>query len=334
MIVERELTEPVSLTDERGRLNPAAVGWSRRALHDTSGVTRAGWGRAKRWEYWSVIGPRFIVALTVSAVDYAGVEEVWVFDRQTGREWSKVVISPFARGVQLLPSLGDGLARAHVGELTAEVVQSGSETRLRVRIPGVEAELRATRPAGQELLAVVVPWSSTRFQFTVKDVALPATGTVTIDGVAYPIDDGGGAWAVLDHGRGRWPYDVRWQWGAGSGVVDGRRIGVQLGGRWTDGTGSTENCLFVDGRAHKISEELVWEFDPQNWLGPWRVRGERADLVLTPFHDKASRTQLGVIAARTDQCFGVWSGWMAADDGERVRVDGAVGFAEDVHNRW
>ena len=337
MTPERELTRPVSLTDARGRLNPDAVGWSRRPLHDTAGVGRAGWGRAKRWEYWSVIGPRFLVSLTVSSIDYAGVEEVWIFDRETGREWAKSVVSPFARGVVLPPSLGGGEASARVGGLEVTISDDGGHagaTRLRVRIPGAEADLRVTRPAGQECVGVVVPWSATRFQYTVKDVALPVTGTVVVEGREHPIDDGAPAWGVLDHGRGRWPYDVAWNWGAGSGVIDGRRVGVQLGGRWTVGTGSTENCLFVDGRAHKISEELAWEFDPRDWLAPWRVHGERAELVLQPFHDKTSRTQLGVIAARTDQCFGVWSGWMATDDGERVRVDGAVGFAEDVHNRW
>ena len=33
--------------------------------------------------------------------------------------------------------------------------------------------------------------------------------------------------------------------------------GMQLGGKWTDGTGMTENALVVDGRLSKISEELV-----------------------------------------------------------------------------
>ncbi|MCG5214150.1 DUF2804 family protein [Streptosporangium soli] len=38
---------------------------------------------------------------------------------------------------------------------------------------------------------------------------------------------------------------------------DGREVGVRVGSRWTDGTGSVENGLFLDGRLHKISEELV-----------------------------------------------------------------------------
>ena len=96
----------------------------------------------------------------------------------------------------------------------------------------------------------------------------------------------------------------------------------------------TENALFVDGRLHKISEELTWTYDTDDYLAPWRVHGELADLTFTPFHDKVSRTALGVISTRTDQCFGHWTGWMAADDGERVRVDGVVGWVEDVHNRW
>ena len=61
--------------------------------------------------------------------------------------------------------------------------------------------------------AVVVPWSESRFQYTVKDVALPASGTVTITGRQYEVPEG--SWAVLDHGRGRWPYRVTWNWGAG-----------------------------------------------------------------------------------------------------------------------
>lgn len=334
-IVEREITVPVSLTDARGNLNRDAVGFTRTQLHDTSGVTRRAWGRNKRWEYWSVIGPRFLVSLTVSAVDYAGVQELWVFDRETKREWAKGAIVPFARGVELPASLGDGPARVTAGDLSLAVEPAGEgATRLVVSAPGVAADILATRPAGSEALGVVVPWSDTRFQYTVKEAAIPATGTVRVDGEEFAIDAGGAAWAVLDHGRGRWPYDVRWNWAAGSGVVDGRRIGVQLGGQWTNGSGSTENALFVDGRLHKISEELTWQYDTADYLAPWRVHGELADLTFTPFYDKISRTALGVISARTDQCFGHWSGWMAADDGEHVRVDGAVGFAEDVHNRW
>jgi len=139
---------------------------------------------------------------------------------------------------------------------------------------------------------------------------------------------------VLDHGRGRWPYDVSWNWGAGSGLLaDARTFGIQVGGRWTDGTGSTENGIVVGGELHKISSSLVWEYDLSAPLDRWRVRGGGLDAVFTPFHVKRSATNLGLVSSRTDQCFGLWSGSVALP-AESIAFAGIEGFAEDVRNRW
>ncbi|HEY0950018.1 DUF2804 domain-containing protein [Nocardioides sp.] len=315
--MEREITEPVDLCLPNGRLHPDAVGWSRTPLHRAN---LRGWGRAKRWEYWGVVTPRLCLGVVASSLDYAGVCSVWVLDRETGRTWSHEEVPPLARGVSLPDRVG-GHALVEAGRLRIELDGSA----VRASAPQIEVDL--TVGAGGECLGVVAPWSSRRFQYTVKDVARPATGRVTLDGTAYDVAEG---WAVLDHGRGKWPYSITWNWAAGSS----ERVGVTLGGKWTDGTGSTENALFVDGRAHKISEDLVWEYDRADWRRPWRIHGPRLDATVTPFHERADRTNLGIVANETHQCFGHWSGWAATDDGERVSLDGLVGWAEEARNRW
>ena len=333
-MIERELTNPESLTGADGRLNRDAVGWMRAPLLDTSGIDgRHSWGRTQRWEYWNVTTPTHIVALTVSSLDYAAVHDVWVFDRATETAVHRGVTGTLSGSATLPGSLGDGPARARARDLTIDIDEVANGTRLRAQIPGASVDIVAARPTGHESLAVVVPWSDRRFQYTVKDVARPASGTVTVDGVAHDVPVGE-SWAVLDHGRGRWPYDVSWNWGAGSGVSDGRVIGVQLGGQWTDGTGSTENALFVDGRLHKISEELRWEYDTADFLRPWRIRGANLDLTFVPFYDKVTRTNLGIVSSRTDQCFGWWSGTIATEEGAVIAFEGILGWAEDVRNRW
>ena len=83
MTHEREITEPVDLCRPDGRLNPAAVGWSRRPLHRAN---LRGWGRAKRWEHWGVVTPTHILGLVASSLDYAGVQSLYLLDRRTGRE--------------------------------------------------------------------------------------------------------------------------------------------------------------------------------------------------------------------------------------------------------
>ncbi|MFE7406144.1 DUF2804 domain-containing protein [Isoptericola sp. NPDC057559] len=338
-VSEPEITADVALCLPDGRLDPDAVGWSRAPLHDTSGVGRGlrGLGRTKRWEYWAVVTPDHVVALTTSALDYAALHQVWVWDRASGAEVDAVAIAPLNRSATLPGRLGAGPVRSSTRAVAIAVDEEPRGTRLRARTSRVDLDVTVARPAGRELLGVVVPWSDRRFQYTVKDVGRPAAGGLRVDGVERALP--AGSWAVLDHGRGRWPYRAAWQWGVGLGRgVDaagaGHEVALQLGGTWTRQGPTTENGVFVDGVLHKIHDELDWTFDPAAYTAPWQVRGERLDLAFVPAHDRVSRTQLGVVASSTHQCFGTWSGWVAADDGSRITVDGLDGWAEDVAQRW
>jgi len=332
---EREITEQVSLTRNDGRLNLAAIGWSRTPLHHTDRIGRGlyGRGRNKRWEYWAITTPTHVVALTISDIDYAGLLDVWVLDRATKKAFGHHALSSFARGIELPGTLGAGPARGSGEDLAIDIDEVVGGTRLRVRSPRVEVDVVAHRPAGHECLGVVVPWSQRIFQYTVKDVARPATGRFVIDGTDVEFPEGG-AWATLDHGRGRWPYAVTWNWGAGSGTTDGKVIGVQVGGKWTDGTGSVENALVVDGRLTKISNELDWAYDTTDWMKPWQVCGQGVDLTFTPEYVKKVVTSRKIVSSRTHQAFGDWSGRVRDEAGEWVRVQDVFGWAEEVHQRW
>ncbi|MDF1488101.1 DUF2804 family protein [Tessaracoccus caeni] len=334
-VLEREISAPVSLTLTDGRLNPEAIGWTRTPLIRTDGIGhgRRGRGRNKRWEYWAVTTPTHIVALVLSDLEYAAVHGLWVLDRATGEAVSHDAISALGRSISLPGTLGEGPCRGRTRQVSIAIDEVAGGTRIRGRGARIVFDIVAERPEGHESLGVVVPWTDTLFQYTVKDVARPARGTIWLDGVAYDVP-AGESFATLDHGRGRWRYSMHWNWGAGSGVVDGRVLGIQLGGKWTDGTGSVENALVVDGRLSKISEELVWDYDPENWLAPWTVRGSTVDLVFTPFHLKRSATDLKVFSSHTHQCFGHWSGVVDDENGTPVRVEGLTGWAEDVRNRW
>lgn len=330
---EREITHPVDLCTPDGRLDPGAVGWSRTPLHRCD--TR-GWGRTKRWEYWCVTTPTHLVAVTVADIDYLGLTSVYLLDRE-GPEISRTALRPLGRGVRLPPSLGSGNSGA-LGPIRALLQQTDDGTHLRFSCDTdqgpLDADLFVALPPGHETMSVVIPWSPTRFQYTSKHTARPASGTVRLGEHVYDFTN---AWGVLDHGRGRWPYDTHWNWGAASGHTGGHTVGLQFGGQWTEGTGLTENALCVDGHLSKIGEELVWDYDTTDFLAPWRLHtpgSDQVDLVFTPFHDRADRTDAGVIVNDTHQCFGHYDGTIRTDDGTTVRVEHLLGFAEQVHMRW
>ncbi|NYG59208.1 hypothetical protein BJ980_002131 [Nocardioides daedukensis] len=323
----RELTEPADLCLPHGRLNPEAIGWSRTPLHTAN---LRGWGRNKRWEYWGIVTPTHIVGVVVSSLDYAGVHSLYVLDRATGRELSPEAVVPLARGTVLPPTSGVGTAYARGKDFEIRIAQPGDgSVRLTAQAEDVALDLRIG--AGNDALGVLVPWSERRFQYTLKDVGRPVDGTLTIEGVEHPVSSAD-SFAVLDHGRGKWPYSMTWNWAAGS--RPGGDLAINLGGKWTDRTGQSENGLFVDGWLHKIHEDLRWTYDRSEWLKPWRIDGERVQVEFTPFHERVATTNLLVLAGETHQCFGHFSGWASTDEGERVDLDGLVGWAEEARNRW
>lgn len=327
---EREITGPRDLCLPDGRLDPAAVGWSRRPFVTPN---LRGWGRTKRWEYWGILTSTHMVGVTVSSLDYAGLEALYVLHRRTREEVAIDAVVPLARGVVLPERCGEGRAHASADGLTIDIDETDDGTRVRAVHEEVTLDVVVARPPEHECLAVVVPWSRRRFQYTVKDLGRPVSGVLEVGGETVPIgsDD---AFAVLDHGRGRWPYAIRWNWSASHGVVDGRVVDLQLGGRWTDGTGSTENAVILDGVVHKIGAELRWRYSRHDWLRPWHIEGPGIDVTFHPEHVREATTELIVVGNSTHQCFGRFEGTVTADDGTVVRVDGLDGWAEEAVNRW
>ena len=338
MSSERELTGPVDLCDQRGRLNPEARGWSRQPMLRANLVKA--YGRKKRWDYWCVLTDELVVSFVYADIDYAGLTNVWVLDRSTGEQTTAGVLKPLANGFALPEQVCTGGVRYDDASLTLAISERADATLLRAQAPKQElsVSIDVVKPAGHESLNVVIPWSDRRFQFTSKQNSRPATGTVTVGNRTWTIDAIHDGWGVQDLGRGIWPYANRWNWAAASGhATDGRVIGLQFGGKWTEGTGATENALCIDGRLTKISDELEWIYEWDRPMQPWRVRtrnDDRVDLTLTPTFDRYDSTDLKVLKMEVHQCFGTWAGRVIGDDGVPVELDGIRGFAEEARNRW
>jgi hypothetical protein len=340
---EREIVAPVDLADPSGRvLNDAARGWSRRPLHRANLAGR--WGRNKRWDYWAVLAGDVAISVTYADVDYLGIADVWWADLTDRSSGGRSVMVPLARGLHLPEVPGTAPLELRRSSLDLSITDdTDGTTHLRAAWTGSDGvpgrmTVAVSLPEGHESLNVVIPWNERQFQFTSKHQARPATGELVVGDRVWAIGgDSGPAWGVLDVGRGRWPYSTRWNWGGGAGVADdGSVVGLQIGGMWTVGTGATENGVLVDGVLTKLGSELVWDYDWDAPMAPWRVvdPGGQLTLELSPRHDKHSVTNLGVLATETHQVFGAWSGSFTTDDGRTVTFDQLQGFAEESRSRW
>jgi hypothetical protein len=339
---ELELTEPVDLCiGEAADLNPEALGWSRRPLHRANLGART--GRNKRWDYWAVLAGDVVLSAVYSDVDHLGVADVWWADLTSGESGGGGTASRLAEGFAMPERPGTVPLRIERGGIRLAMLDDAAGTRLtatwaeRDGRPG-RLDVQVALPPGHESLNVVIPWSDELFNFTSKHQARPVSGELVVGDRRWAIggDDGPEAWGVLDVGRGRWPEAIRWNWGGGAGRCGGHVVGLQVGAKWTEGTGFTENALIVDGRLSKLGTELRWDYDWDRPLEPWHVvdPNGQLDAVLSPRYDKHTQLQGRKRGSEVHQVFGTWTGTLTTDDGLRLDFADLQGFAEEARQRW
>lgn len=336
---EPEIFQPVELCDAKGNLNPDAVGWSRHPYHRCN--LRGNWPRKKRWNYWAVVSPTHLFSVTLSNVDYLGLPFIYLlnFDNKTFAE--RTLLKPFGSMCKLSPEVNDDVVY-NDPSMPFSMKHTDQSIHLQVSCPGLDgkplkADLLVHQPQGHETLNVVIPWSSKQFQFTSKQNSLPTEGTITWGNETIRFD-ADNTFACLDFGRGVWPFESFWNWSSFSTrLPDGRTVGVNLGAGWTDGTGLNENGLCVDGVLTKLSEDVAFDYDPQDFMAPWHLyttATKRVDLKFIPFFERNAKTDALVIKSEVHQMFGRFSGILDTGQDKPILINNAIGWAEDHHARW
>jgi len=334
---EPELTDPVQLCAPDGPLNRQAIGWSRHPIHRCNLPPPI--ARKKKWNYWAVTSNDLLFSATIADVDMFQLGGAYIFDRRTRRHIEKTVVRP-ANTIAIPETVSGDMVVDHP-DMRVALTDEGPGTRIRVAASDfggmrLEADILIERPEGHETLNVVIPWSDTQFQFTSKQNTLPAAGFVQLGDER--LDFKSPAFGCLDYGRGVWPEHTVWNWGSASGVQNGHTVGLNLGGKWTDGTGMTENGICADGRLTKISEDLAFDYDRENMMKPWRCRSavtDRIDLRFEPEFERISRTgKRDGFFTEAHQVFGCYSGRITPDDSEPIELRDLFGWIEEHEARW
>ena len=334
---ERELSSAINLCKPDGSLDAESIGWSRQPLHTCNLNGR--WPRKKRWNYWAVTTETHLFSATISNVDYSGLVFIYMADFVNRKVKEVTKITPFGRGCHLPAIVNADVDFSQKG-WRIEMVQNEAGVELTADIDNFDglplsARFTIITPPDHETLNVVIPWDEKTFQFTSKQNTLPAEGTVTIgeETVQFRGDQ---SFACLDFGRGIWPRNCIWNWGSASGRQNDLIIGLNLGGQWTDGTSMTENGICVNGRLTKISEDLSWSYDKNNFMRPWRIVAPSGqfDLTFTPFIERIAASDLWLVRSEVHQMFGHYEGIITTSDGATINVHNLLGWAEDHTAKW
>lgn len=124
-----------------------------------------------------------------------------------------------------------------------------------------------------------------------------------------------------------------------SSVVDGVKVGFNLGYGFGDTSQATENMLFYDGKAYKI-EQVTFHIPKNNkgqeqYLEPWSFTSndKTVELKFEPILDRYDNTNLIFLKSTQHQVFGKFSGTLRVNN-KTIKINNIVGFAEKVTNKW
>ena len=345
---QHEITRPIMLLNAAGDLTEP--GYAKRLLpvYRRADV-KASSLRLKAWDYYCVNNGRFALCLTIADNGYMGLDSVSLLNFEEGWEITTSPMRVLTLGKTNLPeSSASGRTEIHKkGYDIVFDVQPGKRTLMaQMKKFGPEGALYAKvtlYDEPEESMVIATPFDKPKhFYYNQKINCMRAEGFVTYGyhGTTYTFDPAD-SFAVLDWGRGVWSYDNTWYWGSASGLHEGVPFGFNIGYGFGNTSAASENMLFYNGRAHKLSQVRFHipgddgRHTP-DYMKPWTFSSDdgRFEMDFTPVLDRASCTDFKVLKSDQHQVFGRFTGRAVLDDGTVLEIRELPGFAEKVMNKW
>ena len=340
---QHEITEKIPLLNEQGNLTEAGFAKKLLPVYHRADIKASGL-RIKEWDYYLINNGRFALALTIDDNGYMGLDSISLLNFEEGWEITNSPMCFMPLGSRKLPETsavgntvadGKGYKMSFINDgsgkrvLTAEMDKFGPAGKLTAKVELFDEP--------EESMVICTPFNDKgRFYYNQKINCLRAKGECTYDGKTYVFDPEE-SFAVLDWGRGVWTYHNTWYWGSASGAVDGVPFGWNIGYGFGDTSAASENMLFYNGKAHKLSQvKFNIPGDEKDFLSPWTFTSDdgRFEMDFVPVLDRASCTDVKLIKSDQHQVFGLFTGKAVLDDGKVIEIKDFPGFAEKVENKW
>lgn len=341
--MQRRIITPGNLHDENGHLTQTGYATSLVLQYDRARV-KANSLRLKEWDYYYVGNDNYGLALTVADNGYMSMDSISFLDfgKNSQGTYSRMRILPRRRNLPLTSAQGDIHAQGKDYEI--HFLNDGKRRQLYGHMEDfggrpILFDLTLT-DAPRDSMVIVTPFKDKpqAFYYNQKINCMRAEGKVALGEEEYLFSPAT-AFGVLDWGRGVWTYDNTWYWGSASGMAEGHRFGFNIGYGFGDTSAASENMLFVDGLAHKLSRvtfNIPMKDGKEDYLSPWTFTSDdgRFEMDFVPMMDRAACIDLKLLISDQHQVFGRFTGRAVLDDGRVIQVRELTGFAEKVHNKW
>lgn len=339
-----EITEPgpLILPDGTGR-----CGWSRKPLLDINledarfyDVPYFQRYRHKKWEQYYVVTPDYYLTFIIAWIGFAAFCEVMVYDRATREKESVMKIKPPGPEIEMMRNPTGGITLFNSRQVSMVFDVDGDRRTIRAEAPGFagkgfEGELELIHPVEDDSICGHHLMHPRRAYFGQKITCMKSGGWWKLGGQTHRLDPEQCV-SMLDFGRGHYPPRKFWYWSISSGrAKDGGMVGWNLG-HGNNPNETIENCVFYNGKIHKMTTPVEVEFVYDDLYKPWRIRTKdgRCGLTMVPETVSYTDLELGYLYAHGRPAWGLYHGFVILDDGKKVALENLFGIFEWVDQRW
>lgn len=343
--MQYRITKPSKLLNKHGELIQKGYATSPILKYNRDEVARK--LRLKEWDYYLIYNDEYSLSVTIGKSVSLLLISVSLIDFHAMEERPQTVIKLVSKRKFTMPKSSlTGDITYQDKKIKLSIKPEENQRRLFFSIKNAKDDivmevsmLLFQEPKDSMVIATPFKECDKDFYYNRKIIGMRASGNVKYKEQVYTFSPCS-SFGLLDWGRGVWPYKTTWYWSAAQGEINGNVFGFNLGYGFGDTSAATENMLFFNGIASKLTN--VTFHIRKNSLGkyeydkPWIITSsdQRIEMHFTPIYDRSLNLSLLVLSTNQHQVFGRFSGWAILDDGSIIILKNFFGFAERVENRW
>ena len=338
--MQKEIVNKTKLLNEKGEISQP--GFAKRMLYEYNKENiKAGPLALKEWDFYQVIIGDYVLKLTIGNISYVAqfgadffnvkTKESYSFSRMKFFPLKKFKLPRDPESPSVLRAEGKGY------EMLFEVNEKERHLALKAedaKIGKIDIDIFLNNDIENEKMVIATPFKQKKkFYLNCKENYYGARGKIVFGEREVEVDHT--ATAVLDWGRGVWPFSQEWFWGNGAAAIDGNKFGFNIGWGFGDLQNASENMFFWNGKAHKLGN-LIAEVDVNDYYKPWKFKDEdgKFEFTLTPVYDQVTDLKIAFIQMYCHQLFGRYDGYVVLPDGKKIEIKNMLAFCEHAKNKW
>ena len=319
-----------------GYPNPFGYAYDGRVIYNIKDA-KIPFYKLKEWDFYQITSRKFSFYAVLGHVGYATSINCYLFEFDTKKTISVGKLVPFKKVKLDNNASMDSTVLYKDKNYKMEFRKVGNNRFIEMeaisKIYGkceVKIKLEETQ---KDNILVCTPFENKKeFYLNQKICLMKASGFAQFGDNYYEFKEDEN-FGLLDWGRGVLPFKHHWIWGSGSGIVDGKYFGFNIGSFGINDYGS-ENIFFYDGKSYKMDKVDI-SFDEADHMKEWTYHGGNNEFEFTmkPIYDNNSITKVLWVDNNCHQMFGDFNGYIVID-GKKIEIKNFFAFTESAYNRW